>query len=163
MSKTNLNFYDKTDTDFSKSIAFLLFKNTLMLGRLADLYLAPIDLTSSQMRILMMIGYGACNQVSMISKKLGSNAAGVVRTLDRLEEKQWIKRTRSEVDRREVLLELTPTGMELIKKIPGSLSELLNDSLMGFTNEEFELMKNLLDRMIINNLALLQEIELKVA
>ncbi len=162
MSKTNLNFYDKTDTDFSKSIAFLLFKNTLMLGRLADLYLAPIDLTSSQMRILMMIGYGACNQVSMISKKLGSNAAGVVRTLDRLEEKQWIKRTRSEVDRREVLLELTPTGMELIKKIPGSLSELLNDSLMGFTNEEFELMKNLLDRMIINNLALLQEIELKV-
>ncbi len=163
MSKTNLNFYDKTDTDFSKSIAFLLFKNTLMLGRLADLYLAPIDLTSSQMRILMMIGYGACNQVSMISKKLGSNAAGVVRTLDRLEEKQWIKRTRSEVDRREVLLELTPTGMELIKKIPGSLSELLNDSLMSFTNEEFELMKNLLDRMIINNLALLQEIELKVA
>ncbi len=163
MSKTNLNFYDKTDTDFSKSIAFLLFKNTLMLGRLADLYLAPIDLTSSQMRILMMIGYGACNQVSMISKKLGSNAAGVVRTLDRLEEKQWIKRTRSEVDRREVLLELTPTGMELIKKIPGSLSELLNYSLMGFTNEEFELMKNLLDRMIINNLALLQEIELKVA
>ena len=163
MSKTNLNFYDKTDTDFSKSIAFLLFKNTLMLGRLADLYLAPIDLTSSQMRILMMIGYGACNQVSMISKKLGSNAAGVVRTLDRLEEKQWIKRTRSEVDRREVLLELTPTGMELIKKIPGSLSELLNYSLMGFTTEEFELMKNLLDRMIINNLALLQEIELKVA
>lgn len=160
-SDVKTQFYDKSDMQLSESIAFLIVKNSLIFGKLADISLAPLDISSSQTRILMVIGCQGCLMASSIAKKLGSNAGGVVRALDKLENKGWIERIRSDVDRREVHLALTPAGTALLKKVPEYLFDSWNEALTGFTQEEFGTLTHLLTRLTENNLRHLENREKK--
>ncbi len=144
---------------FAESLGFMLVKNALIFEKLADIRLAPLDITSSQMRVLMMIGYAGFTMASTIAKKLGSNAGGVVRSLDKLEAKGWIERIRSEKDRREVHLRLTKEGEVLIDKIPDYLKEPLNRALKGISQEEHQQLMRLLERVAENNIEQLHEHE----
>lgn len=152
-------FYGKADNQFVESHVVLLAKNSLMFERLMDIRLAPLDITSSQTKILMMIGCGGYTMASTIAKKLGSNAGGVVRSLDKLEAKGWIERVRSAEDRREVHLIVTDAGKKLIDKVPLYMNDSLNESLSGFSKEEFETLKRLLNRLAENNLRQIEELE----
>lgn len=159
MSKA-VEFYSQTeDRGAEESLAFLMVKNALIFERLADIRLAPLDITSSQTRVLMMIGCAGFTMASVIAKRMGSNAAGVVRSIDKLEKKAWIERVRSEEDRREVHLHLTSAGEKLINQIPHYMNETLNHSLRDFSREEFEGLINQLKRVAENNLAQLHEYE----
>jgi DNA-binding MarR family transcriptional regulator len=154
-----IQFYGKADNQFVESHVVLLAKNSLMFERLMDIRLAPLDITSSQTKILMMIGWGGYTMASTIAKKLGSNAGGVVRSLDKLEAKGWIERVRSAEDRREVHLIVTEAGRKLIDKVPLYMNDSLNESLSGFSKEEFETLKRLLNRLAENNLHQIEELE----
>lgn len=159
MSKA-VEFYSQSEVQSAEeSLAFLMVKNALIFERLADIRLAPLDITSSQTRVLMMIGCAGFTMASVIAKKMGSNAAGVVRSIDKLEEKGWIERVRSEADRREVHLHLTPAGEALISQIPLYMNETLNGSLNNFSRDEFEALIKQLKRVAENNLAQLREFE----
>ena len=156
----DLEFYSQSkDRGAEESLAFLMVKNALIFERLADIRLAPLDITSSQTRVLMMIGCAGFTMASVIAKRMGSNAAGVVRSIDKLEKKGWIERVRSEEDRREVHLHLTEAGEKLINQIPLYMNETLNDSLRGFSQNEFEGFIKQLKRVAENNLAQLHEYE----
>lgn len=156
----DLEFYSQSkDRGAEESLAFLMVKNALIFERLADIRLAPLDITSSQTRVLMMIGCAGFTMASVIAKRMGSNAAGVVRSIDNLEKKGWIERVRSEEDRREVHLHLTEAGEKLINQIPLYMNETLNDSLRGFSQNEFEGFIKQLKRVAENNLAQLHEYE----
>ena len=155
-----IEFYSKSETQApEESLAFLMIKNALIFERLADIRLAPLDITSSQMRVLMMIGCAGFTMASVIAKKMGSNAAGVVRSIDKLEAKGWIERVRSEADRREVHLHLTSAGRKLINQIPVQMNESLNAALQDFSRQEFEALIEALKRVANNNLAQLDECE----
>ena len=158
MSK-NLQFYGKEDKQFVDSHVVLLAKNSLMFEKLMDIRLAPLDITSSQTKILMMIGCGGYTMASTIAKRLGSNASGVVRSLDKLEAKGWIERVRSAEDRREVHLLVTQAGQKMIDRIPLYMNDSLNESLSGFSQEEFETLKRLLTRLAENNMRQIDELE----
>lgn len=155
-----IEFYPKSENQGAEeSLAFLMVKNALIFERLADIRLAPLDITSSQTRVLMMIGCAGFTMASVIAKKMGSNAAGVVRSIDKLEAKGWIERVRSDEDRREVHLHLTAAGKKLISQIPNYMNETLNGSLQDFSRQEFDSLLGFLKRVANNNLAQLQEYE----
>lgn len=155
-----IEFYPKSENqEPEESLAFLMIKNALIFERLADIRLAPLDITSSQTRVLMMIGCAGFTMASVIAKKMGSNAAGVVRSIDKLEAKGWIERVRSKEDRREVHLHLTAAGKKLISQIPMHMNESLNSSLQGFSRQEFDALIKSLKKVADNNLAQLQELE----
>jgi MarR family multiple antibiotic resistance transcriptional regulator len=155
----NLEFYGKEDKQFVDSHVVLLAKNSLMFEKLMDIRLAPLDITSSQTKILMMIGCGGYTMASTIAKRLGSNAGGVVRSLDKLEAKGWIERVRSAEDRREVHLLVTEAGQKMIDRVPLYMNDSLNESLSGFSKEEFETLKRLLTRLAENNMRQIDELE----
>lgn len=155
-----IQFYGKIDNQFVESHVVLLAKNSLMFEKLMDIRLAPLDITSSQTKILMMIGCAGYTMASTIAKTLGSNAGGVVRILDKLEAKGWIERVRSAEDRREVHLMVTQAGKKLIDRVPLYMNESLNESLSGFSKEEFETLKRLLNRLAENNLRQIEELEI---
>lgn len=155
----NIHFYGKTDNQFIESHVVLLAKNSLMFEKLMDIRLAPLDITSSQTKILMMIGCANYTMASTIAKTLGSNAGGVVRILDKLEAKGWIERVRSAEDRREVHLKVTEAGQKLIDRVPLYMNDSLNESLSGFSQEEFETLKRLLNRLAENNIRQIEALE----
>ncbi len=59
------------------------------------------------------------------------DAGSMTRTLDRLEARGFVRRARSDTDRRVVLLELTPKGRVTAVRIPGVLCEVQNAHLLA--------------------------------
>lgn len=139
------------------SLVYLMVRNKSLYQRLADMRLADLGITASQVGILMMVGHGEKATISSISQIWGINAAATVRMVQKLETMQLIKKLPSNKDGRVTHLSLTTTGKRLIKRIPARLCDLLNHSLMGFTLKEFDQLKSYLLRIEANNLQQLRD------
>jgi DNA-binding MarR family transcriptional regulator len=139
------------------SLVYLMVRNKSLYQRLADMRLADLGITASQVGILMMVGHGEKATISSISQIWGINAAATVRMVQKLETMQLIKKLPSNKDGRVTHLSLTTTGKRLIKRIPARLCDLLNHSLMGFTLKEFDQLKRYLLRIEANNLQQLRD------
>ena len=156
MTVSHKTFYKPQTYRLEDSIVFLMVRNQLIFERIADQRLDKFGISASQMRVLMLIDQLNQPTASQISTMMGSHAAATVRTLDRLEKKMWIKRTRSSDDRRVVHLSVTPKAKEILVKIPPHLCNMLNDSLRGISEEEFKTVKKVLVKIAENNLQFLE-------
>lgn len=95
------------------------------LRSLEDDLFAKFDLTPQQYNLLRLLRASHPNPVPTLSlmSRLVSRAPDVTRMLDRLEEREWIIRTRSEEDRRAVLVGLTRSALALLGQIVEPLRE----------------------------------------
>ncbi len=160
MKKSNnhrFEFYTPESYTPQGSLVYLMIRNKSIYQRLADMRLADLNITASQMSVLMMIAHGEKATISSISQLWGINAAATVRMVQKLETMQLIKKLPSNKDGRVTHLSLTTTGKRLIKRIPARLCDLLNHSLMGFTLKEFDQLKRYLLRIEANNLQQLRD------
>jgi DNA-binding MarR family transcriptional regulator len=71
--------------------------------------------------------------------------------IDRLEEKGFIRRVRSQEDRRVVHLEMTEAGKALYPQVIPPVVDLLNAHLQGFSQEELDMLIGFLKRIVANN------------
>jgi DNA-binding MarR family transcriptional regulator len=138
-------FYDGSSYVAGKSVGWMLKRAHNALLRSMDARMQKYDLTAMQWGPLVLILKGY-DTVAACAREADIDSSAMTRMLDRLETKGLIQRVRSEADRRVVNLALTEAGNELAKKIPMELSKVLNHHLRGFSEEEFETMKNLLTR-----------------
>ena len=90
-----------------------------------DELFAKFDLTAQQYNLLRLVKASRPSPVPTLSlmARLVSRAPDVTRMLDRLEERAWIIRTRSDEDRRAVLVGLTRSGLALLGQIVEPLRE----------------------------------------
>ncbi|WP_233407920.1 MarR family winged helix-turn-helix transcriptional regulator [Marinomonas spartinae] len=92
------------------SIGFLLGRTNHIKDRLLDQYLAQEEITSSQVKVLLILYFMGTQRSSDISKTLSVDGSAMTRMLDRLEKKQLIKRETDLEDRRSTLIQLTEEG-----------------------------------------------------
>ena len=140
----------------SGSVAYLMLRNKVLYQRLGDMKLQPLGITAAQMSVLMMLSYKKESTISSLSQDLGVDPAAAVRIVQKLERMKFVKKVLSKQDRRVVQLTLTSQGNRVRDSIPPLWCELLNDSLAGFTREEFEQLKQFLLRVEKNNLLMLE-------
>lgn len=97
------------------------------LTRELELLLQPHGITTTQYNVLRILrGAGTDGATcSAISERLLAFDPDVTRLLDRMEKAQLVQRTRSVTDRRVVLTTITPTGLELLRRLDGPLEHLL--------------------------------------
>lgn len=69
------------------------------------------DLTNNDMHVIEAIGLGAGNNMSSIAKKLNITVGSLTTAVNNLVNKNYVKRSRSEEDRRVVYVKLTEKGM----------------------------------------------------
>jgi DNA-binding MarR family transcriptional regulator len=100
------------------------------------------------MGILLALTRGMACTPFEISKLLGIDSGLMTRMLDKLEEKGLLERNRSIDDRRVVNLTLTPKGKTISAEIPAIAPEVLNHRLKGFSPEEFDEFRRLLQKFI---------------
>ena len=74
----------------------------------------------------------------------------MTRLVDRLEEKDLIRRERSKDDRRVVSLRVTSAGRAVLPRLRDSASSVIQRMLTGFSAAEVNELRSLLDRMIAN-------------
>lgn len=79
-----------------------------------------------------------------LGEATGLSSAATTTMLDRLERKGYVRRDRDTVDRRKVLVEMTPEGRELIGALYGPLAREGGRLLARFSDEELGMMRDFL-------------------
>jgi DNA-binding MarR family transcriptional regulator len=152
-------FYVGESYDMGGSMGHLLFQLMNSIRREVEARMAELDLTDAQWKPLWMLKMGRADTAFELAREMNIDAGAVTRMLDRLAAKGLIERVRSETDRRVVHLRLTPEGDAAAEKVPHVLADVNNDFLRGFNKQEWQQMKDCLQRMLVNGQALQAEHE----
>ena len=75
------------------------------------------EVTLPQYRTLVTLTYGGGRRLADLASSLGVSPSTATRMCDRLVRKGLITRTRDEIDRREVNLEVTPAGKQIVEGV----------------------------------------------
>lgn len=120
------------------------------LVRRVDRHMQPLELTGMQWEPVLMLWLKRADTVANLARMSGVGLAAMSRMLDRLEEKDLLRRERSETDRRVVNLHLTPKGKKVANKIWPIVVEGMHVHLDGFKKEELAQFNGFLSRMLAN-------------
>ena len=157
--RKNIKFYggETVNTEKKESFGYLVTLASRKLLRNIETGLKPFNLTANQWAPLLALANERCNTVAGCARETGIDNGAMTRMLDRLEVKGFVSRKRSNNDRRVVNIALTSQGKKIAKDIPPVISEVLNQQLRGFSEQEFNLIKNLLQRFLINGETLAEQ------
>ena len=150
------DIYDSASYQPSKSIGAMLSRvKAEMLAALdrelaADKRLAPLEMSAAQYIIVANLAGPEPKSASDLCKGISYDAGAMTRMLDRLEAKGLIRRSRSEQDRRLVILELTEEGRGAYPRMREMSMAVANRFLSGFTRAEARQLESLLGRMLEN-------------
>ncbi len=144
-------FYSAESLLAEQSIGFLMKQALSSIAAQVDRRLAEHDLTHAQwLPLYKLTRCGACPAVEL-ARQLHLDPAAVTRALDRLEAKGLVQRTRSQTDRRIVMIDLTEAGRSAAAQVPAVLADVLNRHLHGFTPAEWHTLVELLQRLVANS------------
>ncbi len=143
-------FYVPGEFRPDQSVGYLMRNVIGSIRERANTRLAVHDLTYVQWLPLYKLAMQQGNTVASLARELEIDAGAMTRSMDRLEAKGLVRRERSTSDRRVVFLVLTAEGRKVARKVPAVLSEVLNGHLQGFSNEEWQLLLQFLNRMLAN-------------
>ena len=157
--RKNIKFYGRktVNTEKNESVGYLVTLASRKLLRNIETGLKPFNLTANQWAPLLALANERCNTVAGCARETGIDNGAMTRMLDRLEVKGFLSRKRSSNDRRVVNITLTSQGKKIAKDIPPVIGEILNQQLRGFSEQEFNLIKNLLQRFLINGETLAEQ------
>jgi len=120
------------------------------LVRRVDAHMQPLELTGMQWEPLLMLWLGRADTVAGLARVIQMSDASMSRMLDRLEEKDLVRRERSATDRRVVNIHLTAKGRKVANKVWPIVVDGMHVHLEGFKKDELALFNDLLSRMLAN-------------
>ncbi|MCW8418519.1 MarR family transcriptional regulator [Fluoribacter dumoffii] len=112
--------------------------------RLNKLY----GLTVPQVICLYEIYEQGIMTISSLSKRVYLSMSTLVGVIDRLEEKNFVSRTRDIKDRRNIYIDITPKGKEFVQEAPYLLHNRLNENFKNVTKEEQNIISNALHLLV---------------
>lgn len=132
------------------SIGYLMRRVVTLVSGEIERRMEPLGLTDAQWKpLLRLFAYGD-STVAALARGCHLDAGAMTRLLDRLEAKNLCRRIRSVEDRRVVNLELTDEGREAARKIPDLIAEVQAVTAAGFSQQEFDQLKDYMNRMLVN-------------
>jgi len=143
-------FYRADTYDCDESLGLLLRRLAKSIVHHADARLVAHDLTHAQWKPMLRLRLGGRMSVTALVRELGMDAGALTRLLDRLESKGLCLRERSDEDRRVVMVSLTDEGFRQSALVPEALSDVFNQHLAGFSEDEWRTLIDLLSRMVAN-------------
>ncbi len=148
--RAGIAFYDADTYRPEESMGYLMRSILSIVAQDIERQLEPSDLTSAQWLPLYKLSIGMASTVAELARECQHDAGATTRLLDRMEAKGLCKRVRSLADRRVVNIELTDAGRAAAQGIPAVLSRVQNAYLAGFSQDEFDMLKGFLRRIIGN-------------
>jgi DNA-binding MarR family transcriptional regulator len=108
-----------------------------------------LKLKAVEFSVLVLVDTnGEVNQ-KQLGQALDVSAPNLAVTLDRMVEQGWVRRERSERDRRAQLVKLTPAGQALVTRARKIAQTMENDALKVLTPAERALVIELLHRVSV--------------
>jgi DNA-binding MarR family transcriptional regulator len=106
------------------------------------------DITVPQVMCLDELREKGALTVAVLADAIHLSPSTTVGIIDRLEKKKLVTRTRSNIDRRSVFVEITEQGRNFVIAAPHLLHNRLHSAMHHLPKEEQILIANSLDRMI---------------
>lgn len=136
--------------DPNQSTSGLTKKAGNLFIRLSNQYLKKRGIAHAYTPFLAQLWNEDGQTQAMLHRKIGIEQPTAVRTLDRMERDQLIKRIRSESDRREVRIYLTPKAQNLKNDVL-SCAKMINEvAITGFSEKDQKTLHQLLKKVIKN-------------
>lgn len=140
----------KTDLDQVFVGRLLLGRVTGVLIQAHDRALASIGLTAHQGSMLLNCARQEGNTPAELAALNGLYVSTITRMVDRLEKKGLLTRTRSEKDRRQVILRITPKGQAALRKGIPIARRVALDAWRGVTKQERNALRSIVDKILGN-------------
>ena len=106
------------------------------------------NLTPQQYNVLrILLGSEFPLPTLAIATKLVSKAPDITRMLDKLEQEKWIARSRSDEDRRAVMVSITPDGRKRVSDMSDSLDEMHREQLGHLGGKDLRSLVDLLAKV----------------
>lgn len=121
-----------------------------LMSRLFQEKLEPYGLTPFHWVVLCCLWEEDGQATSQIAEKLQQVGGTMTGVIDRMEERQLVRRQRDPQDRRIWRIWLTQTGRDLETVLPPIAQEVREAAFQGTTEAEQRLVSDVIDRMIIN-------------
>lgn len=115
-----------------------------------DAELMPMDLTSAQYIVVVLLARGTVNTLAQLCEHMMYDRGAMSRLLSRLEEKGLVAKQQSAADRRSTLLCLTAKGQQLYPEILPIVNTIYRTALSDFSDDEKKQFASLLFRAIHN-------------
>jgi DNA-binding MarR family transcriptional regulator len=128
----------------------LLLRVARDLRQTADHGLQPFGLTMQQAELLMGAGAHGAISAHQLTSLLLTDEAGVSRLVDRLVSKGLVRRRATEQDRRTRILELTPLGGALARRIRRTRATAQRRLRAGISDAELAQLRSMLLRLSDN-------------
>ena len=153
-ARQSASFYSAANLRPEISVGQLLKRAMQSVLLQIDRRLVEHDLTHAQWLPLYRLAQGECDTMAALARDQSLDPGAMTRALDRLEAKGLLRRERSLQDRRVIKLELTEAGRAASEHVPAVLAAVLNAHLAGFAESEWQVLIDLLQRMVANGEAL---------
>ncbi|MEX1190774.1 MAG: MarR family transcriptional regulator [Brumimicrobium sp.] len=116
------------------------------IGAYHNKQLSEFDLTLPQFNILRILrGADEPLSIKVIKQRMLEKSPNTTRLVDKLIQKELVKRSRCKEDRRVVYVVITTKGLKVLSEIDNVFDEMSLESHL--TNEEAILLNNLLDKL----------------
>jgi DNA-binding MarR family transcriptional regulator len=143
-----LNADERLDLDgLSDLLGFHLRMAHVAVYRDFALALADLDLSQKQCATLRLIGANAGVSQVDLAATLGTDRATMMAVIDRLQQRGFIIRRRSAVDRRRQELYLTPSGQATLAKAKRAIAEHERRFTSRFSDAELQSLMDALSRV----------------
>jgi DNA-binding MarR family transcriptional regulator len=107
-------------------------------------HMKPLGIKVVEFSILMLVAANRQVNQKQLGRALDISAPNLAVTLDRMVERGWVLRVRSEQDRRAQLIHLTPRGVDLVQRAQKIAATMENASLRALSAAERALLIELL-------------------
>jgi DNA-binding MarR family transcriptional regulator len=137
----------KFESEMHKAHINILFSAAWIRSKISQ-FLKQHSLTHEQFNVLRILRGQSPESICMmdVASRMLDRNSNVTRIADKLLQKNWAVRQKSETDKREVRISITDEGLALLKKIDLLLqTQKVHQS--NLTNTEAQLLNALLDKM----------------
>ncbi|QFG31224.1 MarR family transcriptional regulator [Pseudomonas umsongensis] len=139
-----------TPDDFHNChLGLLLGRAALLKDRIIDTHMEPHGITAAQFKVLIIMAQFGVDSPGELCRYLSLDSGSMTRMLDRLEQKGFLARQRSEADRRQIQLVLTDEGQKLADLLPGIGTEAMNELAGAITPEELKTLESILKKILV--------------
>lgn len=104
-------------------------------------------LSIAELHTICAVGLYEQNPMNVIANRLRVTLATLTVAITKLEKKCFVERVRSEVDRRQVLVKLTPKGRKAYRAHEAFHKKLVDSVLEGLTPEEESILMHTVERV----------------
>ncbi len=132
-----------------KATVLSILKASDRLRRYFQEIFEPYGLTSQQFNVLRILrGAGEDGLPTLeVAERMIEKTPGVTRLLDRLEEREWVRRERCSQDRRRVYCRITEQGLELLAQLDEPVEKGDLECTEGLSRGEQKQLQSLIDRV----------------